>query len=315
MTIVSKHTHASVKIETNIPVKVYYYSYAKKKFVDANQENGTNGDKAVANIEIKKVVGLLPTEKRPKKLEKLKKGDELVIYKKNYTEGMYKSKVAEVSEYDTTLKTNVKHELILKLVPENKDYKEVIYQVNAQKNKARRNLSIGLNVPFLVLAVPFISADLKANQVQYDLPKKINFTLPQSDNQPVVLPKITDTADDPSKKDNSPFSLYSIKSADKLESLKKEAVERGDYSTAADIKKEQDMRSAEQNKLNTLPQQIDEKVKAEDFTTADQLKKELEALKIKVEKKENLRKEIEAAVAAEEFLKAEKLKADLKALY
>jgi hypothetical protein len=316
MSIVSKHAKAAVKIETNTPVKVFVYSYGKKNFIPAYQvDTKTEGNKAFTEIRFKKVVSMHPTETKPKKLNKLRVGEELMICKKKYTPEMYKSGITDVSGYDTIIRTDVKQELILKFVPENPQYKEVIYQVNAQMNKKRRNITEALNIPFLVFAIPMLSADLKANQVQYDLPQKIIFTL-QPNETDNTLPEIKkDTINGTPVKSTSDFTVYALETADKLETMKKEAVAKADYELAAAIKKEQDLRIAESEKINTLQKQLDEKVKAEDYTNAALIKKEMQSQKEKLDKKDALRKDLEAALAGGDNAKVEKIKEELKKLY
>jgi protein-arginine kinase activator protein McsA len=318
MSIVSKHSRATVKIETNTPVKVYVFSQGKKKFVPADQvDNRVEGSKSFTKIDFKKVVVMRPTQTKPKKLDKLRIGGELVICKKKYTPEMYRSGVTEVSGFDTIIRTDVKQELILKFVPEDPNYKEVIYQVNAQKNKKRRNIALALDIPFLVFAIPFIMGDLNANQVQYDLPQKVVFALPANDkiNSTSGETDNTVTTGNDTKNTPSNFTIYATKTADKLEAMKKEAVAKGEYELAAEIKKEQDLRVSESDKINALQKQLDEKLKTEDYNGAALIKKELQPLKDNSDRKDALRKALEAAVTAEDYTKAEKIKQELKAFY
>jgi hypothetical protein len=111
------------------------------------------------------------------------------------------------------------------------------------------------------------------------------------------------------------FTQYSTKTEIKLDALKKDAVAKSDFETAAAIKAEQDLRKSETELLAKKQKDLDEKVKAEDFAAASQLQKEIKPLKEKIEQKTKLRTEIEKAVAGQDFEKAESLKQELLRLY
>lgn len=107
---------------------------------------------------------------------------------------------------------------------------------------------------------------------------------------------------------------YSIASLENLHKLKADAVKENDFTKAAEIKQEIDIREAEQKKINELQIELDKKVKQEDFDGAAVIKEQLKVLKDKKDRKEELRKQIATAVENNDFESAAKYKAELSSL-
>lgn len=111
----------------------------------------------------------------------------------------------------------------------------------------------------------------------------------------------------------SQVSYYS-QTLEQLNKAKTEAVKAGDYSKAAEIKKEIDSREQEVAKIESTQKLLDEKVKAEDFEGAAKLKVELQNLKNVHDRKEKLRTDIAQALVTEDFEKASSAKRELQNL-
>ncbi len=109
-------------------------------------------------------------------------------------------------------------------------------------------------------------------------------------------------------------SVYSTQSTPVLQKMKSDAAAAGDYGKAADIKKELDGRTAEQQLIVDTQAQLDASLKTEDYASAARLKDELARLKANRAQKEQLRTDIAASLAAEDYAKAADLKNQLNAL-
>lgn len=107
---------------------------------------------------------------------------------------------------------------------------------------------------------------------------------------------------------------YSTTSSESLQKLKTDAVNASNFTKAVEIKKEIDVREAEQKKINELQIELDKKVKAEDFAGAAAIKEQLKVLKANKDRKDELRKQIATAIANSDFENAAKYKSELNSL-
>jgi protein-arginine kinase activator protein McsA len=109
-------------------------------------------------------------------------------------------------------------------------------------------------------------------------------------------------------------SAYSTQTNEVLQSMKAEAATSGDYAKAAEIKKELDARTAEEQNIVTLQTQLDASIKSEDYGTAAKLKEQVATAKSNLDRKKQLRKDIAASILAEDYAKAASLKKELEIL-
>lgn len=331
VSLLSKHDKARFQLETNTPAKVYVYNYKKNDFIPVTQTSvSSSATSSLYDVKFKKAPNYCPTPKKSKKLAKLKKGEELTLHRKNYTKALRKSGQTTVTGHDEIEKTTTKREIILKIVPDNASYSTMYYQTNAVSRGGRQALMVYANLVggAIILTPIFVSIDA-VNHVGMDFPKKISVNLSSGNPQeqpinttplvttpPINNPPVSNTSPlvpaEPKSNNTGLYSEYSELSDTKLAALKQEFLAKNDYEKLELIKKETDLRKAEQDGLAKLQAEMDEKAKNDDFAGAAKAKNDLAALKDKIQKKENLRKEIE--VNAENKSKVEELRKELKAL-
>ncbi len=310
VTLLSKHDKARFQLETNTPAKVYVYNYKKKDFIPITQTNvSSDATSSLYDVKFKKRNNYCPTPKKAKRLAKLKQGEELTICRKTYYKSSKKSGQTTLTGYDEIEKTNTKREVILKIVPDNSSFSTMYYQTNAVSNGGRHALmAVGnLAAGFIILTPFWVTID-GINQVGMDFPKKISVNLNSGNaqEQPVnttptnKTPASNSTPTVPAETKNNfsiAYSEYAEFSDTKLASLKQEFLAKNDYEKLDFIKKETDLRKAEQDGLAKLQAEMDEKAKNDDFAGAGKAKADLAALKEKIAKKEKLRMEIEVNAA------------------